>query len=117
LTKLKNIILTDFDKDGKNDILFNLMTQEKIGLVYNISNLEALNSNSQISFIFNEALRAGFGMAYGDQDNDGENNLFIAQYKNGGILNIQYKGTGDRFSSNNYNIRQLFIDESGNSEG
>jgi hypothetical protein len=43
--------------------------------------------------------------------------IFIAQYKNGGILNIQYKGTGDRFSSNNYNIRQLFIDESGNSEG
>lgn len=114
---LKNIILTDFDKDGKNDILFTLSTQEKMGLIYNISNLETLNSNPQIKFIVKDEIKAGFGMAYGDQDNDGENNLFITQYRNGGILNIQYKGTGDRLSSDNYNIGQLFIDESGNANG
>jgi len=114
---LKNIIVTDFDKDGKDDILFNLYNQKMVGLVYNITSLEALNTNANIEFIFKNEHGACCGIAYGDQDDNAIENLFLSQFINGSILEIEYNGTGDRLSSNNYNVHQLFIDYSGLSEG
>lgn len=113
----KTIVIDDFDKDNRDDIIFTLRDSNKIGVVHQISSLENLNNNPFISYIYTNEIGQLYSLAYSDQDNDGEPNIFATQYKNGGILNIQYDGSGDRLSSLNYVAQQLFVDETGNSEG
>jgi PKD repeat protein len=120
---IKDIILSDFDNDDNPDILFNLYTQGKVGLVHNISSLEDLNNNANISFIFEnsasifEDLGSSLGMAYSDQDDDGEPNLFLAQWDHGSLVDVEYTGTGDRTLAENYDVRYVYWDQSGFSGG
>jgi PKD repeat protein len=113
---LKNIIITDFDKVGSDDIVFNLLTQKKIGVVHNISSWAELDTNAQITFMFSN-LNAGFGMAYNDQDNDGEKNLFLTQDDAGRFVDVEYQGSGDRLSALNYEVIEAFVDITGKSDG
>jgi hypothetical protein len=113
---IKDIILTDFDQDNKQDILFNLFNQGKIGLVHGISTLEELTDASYTSFIIDN-IPSSYGLAYNDQDNDGNPNLYIAQGENGCLIDVEYAGAGDPTLQENYMVNHIFWDQDNLSQG
>ena len=114
----QGIIIIDIDNDGLNEMFcatsgVNSLTGELInpGSIFAIESVQDVSSLSYANFNFITSYVGGIRQInYGDSDNDGNLNIYIAGHYDESIYDLEYNG-GDPLMVSSYSEKVIFMDD------